>query len=258
LQERLRPLFCPVELNLESDPTPLDDKAAQVNIPAAFFTDPLLAQGGVMVQRAHYEAALAALHASFPEAAPRRPDADHGWLTPVKAFSDTLVIESLIKDGLIDREFAIDVLAVDLTNPMFSPTRCGLLRLVPERADGEWQKTFKESLKAAAPNNPGARELFDNLTNPQRDAKFHQARAERFLAQCRQRLQTAQAVTELVRLLGQRRAEVGDSEISKNRRGQILEQGPTIRDSFRVIFPTIEPIAPRSFRLTEDGLVIRQ
>lgn len=252
LPERLRPLFCPVELNLESDLLPLDERAAQVSIPAAFFTDPWLAQGRVLVKRAHYTAALAALRAAFPEAAPRRADADHGWLTPVKAFSDTLVIESLIKDGLIDHEFATDVLAVDLTNPLFSPARCGLLRLVPEKADAAWQKTFKEALKAAAPNNPGAQELFDNLTNPARDAKFHQARAARFLEQCRQRLQTLPAVTELVRLLAQRRAEVSASEISKNRRGQILEPG------FRVIFPTSEPIAPRSLRLTEDGLVIRQ
>ena len=253
LPERLRPLFCPVELNLESDPTPLDDKAAQINIPAAFFINPLSAQKPIAINRAHYDAALAALKASFPEASPKRPDADHGWLTPVKAFSDMLAVEALVKDGLIDREFVIDVLAVDLTNPVFSTARCGLLRLLPESADGDWQKTFRDSLQAAASGNPAARELLNNFTDPQRDAKFHQARAERFLSQCQSRLQSKDAVIELVRLLAQRRQEAGDSEISKNPQGQILEPG------FRVIFPTTTPpIRSGSLRLTEDGLVIRQ
>lgn len=151
------------------------------------------------------------------------------------------------------------MLAVDLTNPLFSPTRCGLLRLAPQKAGADWQEKFKASLKAAAPSDPAARELSDNLANPQRDARFHQARVSRFLDQCRERLQTAQAVTDLVRLLAQRRAEVGDSEISKNRLGRILEDGPTIQQSFRVIFPIVTPaIAPRTFRLIEDGRAERQ
>lgn len=256
LQEQLRPLFCPVELNLESDPAPLDDKAAQVNIPSAFFVNPLLAQGSVgsiSIGRADYDAALAALRSSFPEALPARPDADHGWLAPVKAFSDSLAIESLIKDGLIDREFAADVLAVDITNPLFSPARCGLLQLAPQKADPDWQAKFKASLKAAAPSNPAAKELSDNLTNPLRDARFHQTRTASFLDQCRQQLQTPQAVTDLLRLLVQRRTEVDASEISKIPQGKILEPG------FRIIFPGVNPpIVPKTFRLTEDCKVVKQ
>jgi hypothetical protein len=110
----LRPLFCPVELNLESDLTPLDDKAPQLRVPAAFLVDPRLAQGSVTVEHTQYDAALVTLNAAFPEG-PQRRDADHGWLTPVKAFSDTLAVESLIKQGLIDQGFVSDVLAVDLT-----------------------------------------------------------------------------------------------------------------------------------------------
>ena len=33
LQEQLRPLFCPVELNLQSDPTPLDKKIPRLKSP---------------------------------------------------------------------------------------------------------------------------------------------------------------------------------------------------------------------------------
>jgi len=116
LQEQLRPLFCPVEINLESDPTPLEQKDPKIEIPSGFLVNPILAQGSIAVDRAHYDAALAALKTSFPETS--LADADHGWLTPVKAFSDTLFIESLVKQGIIDQEFVIDVLDVDLTIPV--------------------------------------------------------------------------------------------------------------------------------------------
>ena len=251
LPEQLRPLFCPVELNLESDPVPFDDRAAQLNIPSAFFVNPLLAQGSVSVRREHYDAALTALNFSSLETSPKRLDADHGWLTPVKAASDLLAIETLIEQGLIDREFALDVLAVDLTNPLFSAARCGLLRLLPETAEGDWQKKFQAALKAA-PRDPAAQELLNNLTNPARNVALHQERATNFLQQCREHFQTAPEVADLLRLLAQRRAEVLTSKISKIPGGEILEPG------FRVIFPLPAPrIPPPTSHLTEDGRVVR-
>lgn len=254
LQEQVRPLFCPVELNLESDLTPLDDKAPQLRVPSAFLVDPRLAQGSVTIDHAQYDGALVALNAAFPEIRPLRRDGDHGWLTPVKAFSDMLAVDSLVKQGLIDQEFVSDVLAVDLTNPLFSRPRCGLLRLVPNKADANWKETFKASLKANAQVNPAAQELLNNLTDPTRNAQFHQARGTRLLTQCQNRLQTKDSVVSLSRLLAQRRSEAFASEISKNPKGQVLE--PT---GFRVIFPQTRPlIRPGSFRLTDDCQVVPQ
>lgn len=253
LQEQLRPLFCPVELNLESDLTPLDDSAPQLRIPSAFLVDPKLAQRSITIERAQYDSALAALNATFPEISPQRRDSDHGWLTPVKAFSDMLAVESLVKQGLIDQEFVSDVLAVDLTNPTFSKSRCGLLRLLPNTTSADWKESFKASLKASAKTNPAAQELLSNLTDATRNTQFHQERAARFLNQCQDRLQNADSVTKLAQLLAQRRAEAFASEISKNPRGQILEPG------FRVIFSQTRPqIRPGSFRLTDDCQVVRQ
>ncbi|MGH9928245.1 MAG: hypothetical protein ACREA9_03345, partial [Pyrinomonadaceae bacterium] len=253
LQEQVRPLFCPVELNLESDLIPVDDKAPQLRIPSAFLVDPRLAQGSVTIDHAQYDAALVALNSLFPEG-PQRRDADHGWLTPVKAFSDMLAVDSLVKQGLIDQEFVSDVLAVDLTNPVFSRDRCGLLRLVPNKADANWKETLKASLKTVAKANPAAQELLNNLTDPTRTAQFHQARGMRLLTQCQNRLQTNDSVTALSRLLTQRRSEAFASEISKNRQGQVLE--PT---GFRVIFPDTRPkIRAGTFRLTDDCQVVSQ
>ena len=249
LQEQLRPLFCPVELNLASDSTPFDQKGPQIKIPSAFFVHPMLTQGAAAMARAHYDAALAATRAKFPETS--RADADHAWLTPVKAYSDSLTIASLVKQGIIDQEFVSDVLAIDLTNPLFSTARRSLLRMLPNNAAGDWQAAFKTFLKAG--KDPAAQELFSNLTDPGRNAKFHQDRATRFLNQCQARLQTKDAVIEMYRLLAQRRAEVRASEISKNPRGQILEPG------FRLIFPVVTPAAtPGRLRLAEDGKVISQ
>ena len=41
-------------------------------------------------------------------------------LSPIFSFSNNLKIEHLVKDGVIDKEFASDVLMVDFQNPMFS------------------------------------------------------------------------------------------------------------------------------------------
>jgi len=145
------------------------------------------------------------------------------------------------------------VLAVDLTNPVFSSARCGLLRVVPNSAGTDWQETFKASLKTSAKTNLAAQELLNNLTDATRNAQFHEARASRFLSQCQDRLQTGDSVTKLAQLLAQRRAEAFASEISKNPRGQILEPG------FRVVFTQTRPqIRPGSFRLTDDCQVVRQ
>lgn len=253
LQEQLRPLFCPVELNLESDLTPLDDKASQLRIPSAFLVSPALAQSSITIERAQYDGALVALNAVFPEIVPQRRDSDHGWLTPVKAFSDSVAVESLTKQGLIDQEFVSDVLAVDMTNPVFSRSRCGLLRLLPNNADPDWKETFKGSLKTSAKTNPAAQELLNNLTDPTHNAQFHQARGARLLSQCQNRLRTNDAVLKLYQLLAQRRAEAFASEISKNPRGQILEP------EFRVVFSETKPqIRPGTFRLTDDCQVVPQ
>jgi hypothetical protein len=121
-------------------------------------------------QRGHYDAALATMKASFPET--KQTDADHTWLTPVKALSGTLTIESLIKQNIIDEEFASDVLAVDLANPLFSTGRCHLLSMVPIKIDGDWKETFKTSLQAQAAKDQSAQELLTNITDSNRNTQF--------------------------------------------------------------------------------------
>lgn len=247
LQERLRPLFCPMELNLASDTQPLDTGPATVSIPSEFMIDPLFVVGTVDVSRQHYQQALAKSKARFPEIA--RPDADHAWLTPVKAHADRRAIRALISEGVIDEEFAADVLAVDMTNPVFSTVRCGLLKLVPETQSPTWLETFKDTLSRNG--GAGGAELVANLTQPGRTLAAHKQRADALLRACRANLTTADAVGGLFRLLTARRAEAFASPISSNPQGQVLEPG------FRVIFPAVSPPAsPGRLKLTDDCKVV--
>jgi hypothetical protein len=86
-QALLRPLFCPVELNIESDTARFDQHGPRIAIPAAFFVDLRLAQTPVSIARTRdYEAALADAQVSFPNTS--RVDADHTWLTSMKAATD--------------------------------------------------------------------------------------------------------------------------------------------------------------------------
>jgi hypothetical protein len=123
MQVQLRPLFCPVELNIESDPEPFDDRKPALHVPSAFFAD------------------------------------------------------------------------------------------------------------------PGAPELLGNLTDPQRNAAFHEKQAVAFLANCQKRAAEPATVQDWFRLLAQRRVEVEASEISQNRRGKILESPE------RTVFPSTQPKA---------------
>jgi len=232
MQEQLRPLFCPVELNIESDSDPLDDRKPTLRIPSGFFADARLAAADITIARKDYDAALAKLRSRLPET-PGRADADHGWLTPVKAQSDIVAVDALIEQGVVDKEFAADVLAVDFTNPVFSGTRCGLLKLVPEKGGPTFVARLQDALRGAS--TPGATELLRNLSDPARNAAFHKERAVAFLTNCQQRASDPGAVADWSRLLAQRRAEVSASEISQNPRGHILE------DPGRIVFPSVQP-----------------
>jgi hypothetical protein len=239
MQERLRPLFCPVEINIESDASPFDDRKPTLRVSPAFFVDPRLATVEISVRRQDYEAALAKLNSRLPDTPGRRTDADHGWLTPVKANSDIVAVDALVEQGIVSAELATAVLAVDFTNPVFSSTRCGLLKLVPDKGGADFVARFQDSLRAA--HVPGAAELLDHLQNPaaQKD------RALAFLRTCRDKATDPAAVLGWYRLLAQRRAEVSASEISQNPQGRILE------DPERVVFPATRPKAvPGNLKLT--------
>ncbi|KTC82798.1 hypothetical protein [Legionella cincinnatiensis] len=253
LQELLRPLFCPVELNLMSDIYPNDEFHSEVSIPMEFFIDsrflPDQKNQAIIISRAFYEEALNVLGSHFPET--YLQDADHAWLTPVKARSDKLAVDNLINNRVIDTKFMLDVLDIDRENPVFSPTRCSLLRLLPATPTLNWHDVFIKNLSKS--KEWAAKKLLKNRTSPEQDIEFYQQKARKFLQNCQEKLKNSKNVEKMYRLLVQRRIEVSTSEISLNPLGQILEPG------FRVIFPENERIlASRTLKLTSACDVIEQ
>ncbi len=242
LPEQLRPLFCPMELNLESSQSPLNEtgKGPDIDVPTAFFTDVRLAKAQVILPRAAYLEALRKLGSRFEGTDPVLMDGDHAWMTPVKSNYDQEAVAELVAKGRISEPFVVSVLSIDFTNPVFSKSRCRLLPLVPLAETSDWQTKFQEALGKSP--LPQAKTLAALLVAP--DVKPKDT-AKAFLDQCQKRYQKPEAVASLVDLLFQRRAEAFQSDISTNRAGQILEPG------FRIIFPEI-PEAPTPGKLGLD------
>ena len=253
LQQTLRPLFCTVEINLQSDVHVNGEAEDDVEIPLEFFiSKPFTKHSSaqrIKITRASYHWALLKNKSSFPGT--MRSDADHAWLTPVKGVGDYLAISHLHDIGLIDSRFILSVLSIDMFNPLFSDKRCQLLKYIPEARSNYWQLSFIERLKTS--NDAAARELYKKLISPSYSARYYQNKIEHFVKDCRKKLKSKKNVNRLFQLLLQRRFEIKMSEISKNPRGKILEPG------FKVIFPEVsESNSAYGWALTEHCDVIRK
>lgn len=223
LQEKLRPIFCEAEINLESDSHTNEEKASQIKIPSSFFVNPLLNQKPITITRALYEKFLAKFQMQFPETS--LADADHAWLTPVKGFSDLKAIQSLIEKGEVDSKWVTDVLSVDFKTPLLSKERCGLLKLLPSSETSDWQENFQENLKAS--NLPSAKTLLEHFASH----ASSQQTVEGYFSVVQSELAEEKTAEKYFLKLLETRKSVFQSEISKNPKGQILEPG------FRLIFP---------------------
>jgi hypothetical protein len=254
LQEQLRPLFCEQEVNLETDTRPLESTDLEVRAPVGLFVDArLLPQGPahLTLPKALYVSALQAFGSAFSDfqsnqTPPGQIDGDHAFETPVKSWSDMLIVDTLVSQGLVDPEFVSDVLAVDMSRPLFSQERCRLLRLLPEADSGAWRAELERNL-ARAPW-AGAKELLDNLNDPERTAAYHQARARAMVAAVQQTTSSQPGVTGLVRLLAQQRIAVFHAQISQHPQGQIFEP------DFRLIFPTFGLLKPDQQEVAYGGV----
>lgn len=246
LQERLRPLFCPEEINFRSAERPLDTETDLLSIPSSYLLNPRLNNRYFKTSRSQYLDVLKQTKSQFREI--KRSDGDHPWLAPVKAFSDTRAIRGLIQQELVDSEFVFDVLAIDMTNPALSSTRCGLLKLVPKYS-ANWQQEFKKTLQSSPLKS--AQNLYLNLSDSERNSQYHLSKSSSFLKKCQHVLKSSGGLLKHYRLLAQRRTEIRVNQLSSNPRGQILEPG------FRVIFPTLSPAAQAGKLMLNEECEVR-
>jgi hypothetical protein len=259
LQEQLRPIFCEQEVNLESDVLPLEGPDPTIQAPVGAFIDQRLVPDvpSVAIDKASYVNALTLFQSQFIDyqsgtfANSVQPinqiDADHAFETPVKSHSDIVLAERMVASGLVDEKFVFDVISVDMTRPMFSTARCGLLQLVPGSAPTpDWRAKFEQNL--ADSTRPAAKELLANLRDPTRTPAWHRANAKALVTKLQTNAALQQAVNGYVRLLAQRRIAVYQAQISQHPQGQIFEPG------FRLIFPTLGLIQKNQQQIAYGGV----
>lgn len=223
VQAQLRPLFCDVEINIQSDINS-SDRSGNIQIPLASLGGPFVGTNPIVISKSAYQGLLQKHGMQFPET--KFQDADHAWLSPVKGYSDLLAIASLKASGLIDDKTILDVYFAAQIGVLMNKDRCQLLKLVPNTWN--WKPGFLQNLKLQT--STVAKSLYQRMTNPELNVAGYQKAIGEWYAQTSKKLQAGEVEFAFVQLLQNRKA-VFESDISKNPRGQILEPG------FRVIFP---------------------
>ena len=126
------------------------------------------------MDKSSYIKALQTLGFRFPETI--FIDSDHAFLAPTRGEVNIGQVSTLIESGIIDEEFALDVLSIDFERPLFSEIRCSLLNLVPET--GPIMAQFKAGLSKI--ESAHAKKLLQDLEIENREAHRQKARAYLF------------------------------------------------------------------------------
>lgn len=220
---QLRPLFCDLEINIQSDILPIDNGPI-IQIPVASLGGPFTGRTPIAISKGSYQALLQKFGLQFPET--RHQDADHAWLTPVKGHSDLLAIASLKAAGLVDDKTILDIYYSAPIGTLMNKDRCQLLKLVPNTRN--WRPGFIQNLKTQ--NSIIAKALYQRMTDPALTPAAYQKAIGDWYVQTSRKLGAGDLEPTFKQLLLNRQSVI-ESDISKNPKGQILEPG------FRVIFP---------------------
>lgn len=202
VEELLRPLFCPVQINLETATSSTDSPPGQV--PGAALVDSRLGFGSVSVSDEVYTKTLEDAGQKIVGNDGRQlknksgkgvVDTHFAFAFPVVSREDQTYIDQLITLKVIDEDFKQDVLAVDMTRPLFSDGRCGLLEKAPTnlgklttstgKAVSSLPKKIREgflaNLKTPA---AGAETEFKAFLGDTKDQDAHSKAVDDFFAAC--------------------------------------------------------------------------
>ncbi len=216
--ELLRPLFCTIDINLETAGRGVLFDQALSNVEVPFdgldFQTPATANHQLIMDGRNAACARAIATSSFdnatrllratPPCTPLQKDGTDlvntfaGSDVPSRSQLDSDYVRALTCDNgaggtvagcvpLIDKELAMDVRAVDMSRPIFSKNRCDLLRFVPKlSASAIHPKAINDGLLAALAGQTGAAaELRNNLDDHTLDR--NRKRADAFARACQTR-----------------------------------------------------------------------
>jgi hypothetical protein len=198
--DMLKPLFCTVELNIQS--STISTSSPPSSIRADFFFDPFWSKfGSFPFDTADYTALLESTgqmissNGSTPlkdKSGKTLRDTVFGFSYVERAAADNSYVNKLKSNGVIDDDFIRDVLVIDFTRPIFSKNRCDLVQFAPElpaekRDAASIRQGFIDNIKAKAP--PAQSTAGQFLANLEKtgDSADHNKKLDDFAAACKAR-----------------------------------------------------------------------
>ena len=183
--ELLRPLFCTMDINLQS---------GQTQASSDFFLDPTWGNfDSINLDQKLYAAAITANKQQIVDGRGKQLKSSKGnvvdtffaFTYPERSQLDKDYVQGLVDNKIIDDDFAKDVLAIDFTRPIYSATRCNLLEFAPTLAAAKLTPAgIRDGFKASLAGKPGAAvELLKSLGDT-KDAKAHTDAANKFTKAC--------------------------------------------------------------------------
>ena len=192
----LRPLFCTVDVNLQSM------TSSSFSIPSSVRNDFLLEPriGGfdsVPIDAADYTAVTTANgQAVKDQSGATLKDKDgkpvldtvFAWTYPERGQNDKDYVDKLVSKGVLDDDFVADVLSIDMTRPVFSAKRCELLNSAPTLAAKDMTPAgIREGFKKALAGKTGAAAELLGFLNDTADRQKHKDAATKYLTACKAR-----------------------------------------------------------------------
>ncbi len=183
----LRPLFCPVELNVR--------EGSQTQVPNSLLADETLGFPSVgLANSGDYDDVLEAIGAVVPGT--DSADTFFPFAHIERSAADQSYIQELVNARIIDDQFVQDVLAVDFTRPVFSNDRCDLLEDAPklaaaDRTSKKMRDAWIKSLKGAPAGSPAGVLLANLQATAKGQSIDHQAAIDAFSNACGERSNAA-------------------------------------------------------------------
>jgi hypothetical protein len=248
LAEVLRPLFCTLDINLQS--------AGGTSVPTSIRNDALLDPAwqsfdSPPINGADYTALVAQFRQRIAaNSGAQRTDASgkavddtfFKFTFPKRSSLDGLYVQQLVAQKIVDDDFVKDVLAIDFTRPIFSAARCGLLKFAPTlTADKMTPDAIRDGFKAAlaADTSAPGKQLAANLAAAG-DSAAHTADVTKYLSACKARDKKAFLTDVFAFVAHQRRA--ARANIANSRQGIIEFAETMVIDDIADTTKALDPV----------------
>jgi len=247
--EVLRPLFCTMDINLQS-------AGASSSPPTSIRNEVLLdpawqSSDSPPVNAADYTALVAQFKQRVEgsggtqlkdQASKPVDDTFFKFTFPERSAIDVAYVQQLVALKIVDDDFVKDVLDIDFTRPIFSPTRCGLLQFAPTlAADQMTPDAIRDGFKAAlaADTSAAGKKLAANLAAAG-DAAAHRAEVDTYLTACKARDKKAFLTDVFAFVAHQRRA--ARANVANSGQGIIEFSASMVTDDIPDTTKALDPV----------------